>query len=77
MNGSGRIYGLVETLAERAQMADMIQMVMCDEHSRKRISIKLVFLKSLLQTSQAHTCIYQYSSIIRTEIIAVSAASAG
>ena len=70
------IYGLVKPLAERAQMPDMVKMVMGDQHCGERVHGQGIFLKSLLEFPQADSGIYQKSVFSSTEIIAVAAAPA-
>ena len=58
-------------------MTDMVEVVMRNQYGRKRVHCQVILLKNLLQTSQAHSCIYDDATALSTEIVAVSAASAG
>jgi hypothetical protein len=76
MYGLSRIYWLAQTLAERPQMTDMVQMIMRNQHSRKGIRRKIIFLERLLETTKTHACIDQNATILSSKIIAVATASA-
>jgi hypothetical protein len=58
-------------------MADMVKMVVGHQDSRERIHIHIVLLKYLLEASQAYAGVDDYAPVFSTQIIAVSAASAG
>jgi hypothetical protein len=55
----------------------MIKMVMGDKNRRKRIEVHVIFLKHLLETTQADSGIYYDSISAVSEIIAVTATAAG
>jgi hypothetical protein len=71
------IHRLGKALAERAQVTDMVEVIMCHKNSGKRIQVKTILKKRLLEATQAHTRINQDSPIFRTKVIAVAAASSG
>ena len=70
------IYRLAETLAERTKMTNMVQMVMRHKYCRKGIHVKILFLKHLLQSSEADPGIYDDSVMLCSKKVAVAAASA-
>lgn len=55
----------------------MIKMVMGDKYGRERVNVKTILLQGFLQTAQTDSRIYQYTSIVGTQIVAVAAAAAG
>ena len=70
------IYRPVESLTERPEVADMVEMVVSDQNRRERIHIETILQKGLLESSQAYTGIYEDTARLTAEIVAVSAASA-
>ena len=66
-----------QALAERAEMTDVVQMVMSDKNGRERVKSKIMLLKRLLQTAQAHAGIYYDAIFLIPKKITVTAASTG
>ena len=76
MDGLGCVNRLAETLAERAEMTYMVQMVMGDKYSRECIHIHVILLEHHLQTPEADSGIDKDSAVFGPQVIAVAAASA-
>jgi hypothetical protein len=68
---------LAYTLAERSQMADMVEMIMGHKNRREGIYVQTVLLKGFLETTQTYTGIDKNAFVISSKIITVSTTTAG
>ena len=77
MNLRGRIDRQLNPLAQRAYGTDMVGMIMRDKHTHDIMKIKPHLAQILLYRTRRNAGIDQDSLTTRTEVIAVSATSAG
>ena len=74
---TGSIDRLAYTLAERSQMADMVEMIMGHKDRREGIYVQTVLLKGFLETTQTYTGIDKDTFVICSKEITVSATATG